>query len=176
MRGNVSVVALAVLTTGFEEPAGALSEEGWKTVSTPGLPGEPFKTLKDGALVHLGVPFAYPDAELYARAVAWLKPGSKRPRRVWVFPDTLVPELETAAEVTRATAPGGRWVSRGKGQPSFLEQFGFSAAEATSWLREAMSGDPARVQDAKKLLEQRLAGREADIEAVVKSFLEKHSR
>jgi hypothetical protein len=171
----------------FEEPPGAVVEDGWKTVNAVGFPSTPFRLLEGGALVMLGVPFVYPDEELYAQSVSWFprngtngategapwlpKRRRKLPRRIWVFPDVLVPDVSTAAEVERATKGSGRWVSAGKRRSPF-EELGFTASEHREWLKEAMSGDPARVEAARERLEQRLAGRsEEEIDAMVRNFL-----
>ncbi|HXK16515.1 MAG TPA: hypothetical protein VNG33_01830 [Polyangiaceae bacterium] len=167
----MSVGAIALLRH-FEEPAGAIAEDGWKTVNAPGIPTTPFKVLKDAAIVMLGLPFVYPDADLYAQSVSWLpKSDGKLPRRIWVFSDESVPDLSTAAEIERATKAMGRWVSAGKKRSPF-EALGFTAREHRDWLKEAMSGDPLRVKAAREGLEKRLAGHtEEEINAMLENFL-----
>ena len=99
------------------------------------LPNLP-KPLRDGAIVGLGVPIAYPDAELYGVVKGWSK-EHKAPARIGVFPDTAAPDFEDVAAMRAATKRVGRWVRPGKAKRSFLEELGFSAAEAETWQREA---------------------------------------
>lgn len=156
----------------FEEPPGAVVEDGWKTVSAVGLPSTPFRLLQDGALVMLGVPFVYPDDELYVQSVSWLpKSGKTLPRRIWVFPDEAVSPFMTTKDVEHATKHVGRWVRAGKKRAPY-EELGFTAAERRDWLKEAMSGDPIRVKAAREDFERRLAGRsEEELNALLKSVL-----
>lgn len=80
----MSIDAIALLPP-LELPSTAemKEEEGWFTVNLPGTPSWPFKPLKDGTLVMLGLRFAYPDEDLYDQCAAWLSHTPDRPSRVW---------------------------------------------------------------------------------------------
>ena len=96
----------------------------------------------------------------------------KAPARIWVFPDTAVPDLATAKGIRDATRGAGRWVRAGRRRKSVLEDLGFTPAEADAWQRDVGSGNPARVMAARNLLEKRIAGRDPrEVEALIASSL-----
>jgi len=150
--------------------------DGWELVDAPGGARGIWKPLRDGALVGLGLPFQYPDATLYEAARGWL-PKKKKLAKVWVFPDTAVPELETAEEIRTATAAAGRWVKAGARQRSLLEDLGFTADEAEAWQRDIQSGNPTRLAAAHDRLKERVERRDPkDVEALMAAFLSKVKR
>jgi len=107
----VSIDAIALLPPlALPSSAQLEEEEGWFTVTLSGMPAFPFKPLKDGTLVMLGLRFAYPDEALYDQCAAWLSHASTLPSRVWVFPDTVDTVGSTVDQVLTETRGGGRWI------------------------------------------------------------------
>jgi hypothetical protein len=163
---SVDAVALLPPVAGL---VGATVEGPWKTGSGPGGAGGLWRGLRDGTLVNLSLPFQTPDADLYEAARRWI---GKAPARIWVFPDTAVPDVDTKRAIQTATREGGRWVRAGARQQSVLEDLGFSPDEERAWQREIGSGDPKRMAAGLATLEKRLEGRDpAEIEAVLARFL-----
>jgi hypothetical protein len=131
--------------------------------------------LRDASLVNLGVPVAAPDEQLYDSARGWMRePGA----RIWVFPDTAIPDASTARAIRHATRQVGRWVSPPRvREPSPLKAFGFSAEQAARWQGEVNSGDVARVKAAFAEFEKRVTGRDpSEVEAILQAFLDARSR
>jgi hypothetical protein len=164
----MSVDAIALLPSVTFPPAKTV-EEGWHYGLSDTGANILWRPLQDGALVNLMVPFASADADLHAAARAAL---GKVPRRIWMFPDTHVPDVDTVRALRTATGDAGRWVESGRRKRSLLEDFGFTAKEAAAWQRDLSSGDPTRVAAARDALEQRLSGRdEAEVQALIRESL-----
>ena len=169
----MSIDAIALLPP-LELPSPGELEDGWLTVNLPEVPAFPFKPLKDGTLAMLGLPFAYPDEDLYKQCASWMSLiNGYRPGRIWVFPDTAVPDFPTSTEMLNATREAGRWVSapRGKLRPA-SDFFGLTRAEAKQLLNDMMSGDDARIDAAKAHFEKRMSGHsEAELKEMLDRFL-----
>ena len=177
----MSVDAVALLPFTGDLPALEVNEEksterknsleaDWRLVEGPGGANGVWRPLKDGSLVILGITFHAPDADVYDAARQWM--GKRTPSRVWVFPDTAVPEVDTAAAVRSMTRQVGRWVRSGTPQRSILEDLGFTRDQARTLQRDLMSGDPARIDSVAKTVEERLSGRDPkEIEAIMQGFL-----
>jgi hypothetical protein len=169
----MSVDAIALLPP--ESLSGVRSglEGGW--VEAEGRDGQRRAAfeLRDGVLVNLGFPYRSPDGELYDVARAW---AGSLPDAIWIFPDTFVPEVSTAAEARAGTDAVGRWIkgSVARGKRSLLEEMGLSAEDAAECQRAFGSGDPAKIQAAVRRLEALLGNREpAEVERAITEFLAK---
>jgi hypothetical protein len=150
---------LPTLDTDENSTEGATTgEQNWRHVVGPGGGTGLWRPLNDGALVVLPVGFQAPDADVYEAAKQWL--GGKTPSRIWVFPDTVVPELNSKAGIRSVTRQIGRWVRAGRRSRSFLEDLGFTHDEATRLQRDMMSGDPVRLKAASDTLEKRISGKD----------------
>jgi hypothetical protein len=164
----MSVDAVAILPPIPIAPSSTV-EGDWKQGSVAGGGQILWRELSDGILVNLGVPFAFADADIYAAAQSSF---AELPSRIWVFPDSAVPEADTVSAVQAATRLAGRWVRGGKRKKTLLEDFGLSRAEAAAWQREINSKDKARIAAAMETLAQRLGGRDdAEVQALIDASL-----
>jgi hypothetical protein len=165
----VSVDAVA-LCPGVSLPTEAGSEPldgDWVSIA-----GHAARPLRDGVLVNLGFSFAAPDGELYRVAQDW---AGKLSDRIWIFPDTFVPEGDTCDAVQAATRGVGRWIRGTSSEAvSLLEELGLSAEDAAACRRDVSSGDPARVQAALQRLEASIGERDpAQVEKLIEAFLKR---
>jgi hypothetical protein len=163
---------LSALDVGDETSAkGQRETEGaWKQVEGPGGASGVWRRLNDGCMVILGITLQAPDADIHEAARQWM--GEGIPARVWVLPDTSVPEVETVTAVRSMTRLVGRWVRAGARQRSILEDLGFTREQARTLQRDLMSGDPARIDAVAKTVEERMKGRDPkEIGAILQAFL-----
>jgi hypothetical protein len=164
----MSIDAIAILQPNMNLD-GEFSEEGWIIGEGPGGASGPWRPLSDGVLLNLGLSIRAPDIDLYEAAGRWI---GTLPERIWVFPDTEVPEEETTKAMQLATREVGRWVNDGVRRQSLLTELGFSPDEEGAWQREMNSGNSKRIQAAVTALEERLHGRDPkQVEAVLARML-----
>jgi hypothetical protein len=165
----VSIDAIAVLPPVTVREDEALEGE-WHEGEGPGGTRGAFRRLRDGILVNLGLSIRAPNADLFEAARRWT---TIPPERVWVFPDTAVPENDTVNAVRAATHEVGRWVEAGPARSGLLEDLGLTPVEISAFLREMSSGDPKRIASAVTALERRIGNRDpAQVEALLTAFLQ----
>jgi hypothetical protein len=169
----MSIDAVAVLPLAEEmsddRSMGPKAEGEWQEGEGPGGARGVFRKLADGTLLNLGHSFQAPDGELYELARSWM--GSL-PARIWIFPDTGVPEENTTSEVLAATRSVGRWVRASRTRREDFPDLGLTRAQVEAFRRETNSGDAKRVAAAMDELERHLQGRDpAEIEAKIAHFL-----
>lgn len=164
----MSIDAIALLPT-VANLRGRSVEGPWKEGKGPGGSRGLWCRVSDGTLLNLELPFQSPDSELHEAARRW---AGSLPERIWVFPDTAVPDEGTQQALLDATRDVGRWVQAGPRPRSMLEELGFSPDDEVTFQREMRSGNAKRVAAAVALLEKRLQGREpAEVEALMAKLL-----
>lgn len=166
----MSIDAIALIPLSSIGRAGDPAEGGWIEGEGPEGRRGLWRPLRDGMLLHLEMPYSSPDAALYDALRAWA--GKEAPRRIWVFPDTAVPETSQARAVRAATRLAGRWVRASAHAPSLAEKLGLTAEEAAQWQSDLRSADLKRVKAARDLLDRRLQGRDPkEVEALIRDSL-----
>src|SRR6185437_5858495 len=107
----MSIDAVALLPALAEPPASEPAEGDWRAGEGPaGGAMKVWRPLRDGTLLNLALPFQSSDADLFEAATRWFGP---LPARVWVFPDTAVPDGQAASEILAGTRGAGRWIHTG---------------------------------------------------------------
>lgn len=167
---GVSIDAIAVLPA-VDGLRGSPQDGGWTSGDGPAGAGGLWRELDDGVLLHLGVPVAASDGDLYDVARRWL---GATPERIWVFPDTYDADVATAAEARAATAAEGRWVAAGPRRRTLLADLGIAREEEDRFQRDIGSGDPQRVAAAAAWLQERVAAEDpARVEALLAELLDR---
>lgn len=165
----MSINAIAVLP-GHEDLRGEAIDDEWFFGDGPvGIAGL-WHPLNDGILLNLELSINSPDIDLFEAVRIWL---GDPPAKIWVFPDTAVPDADTIKEIQSSTREVGRWIVQSTtNKRSILEELGLSTDEVQAWQREINSGDKNRIQSAVAKLEKRLEGLESDkIESLLASVL-----
>ena len=152
----MSIDTVAVLPPVVVREGSAVDGE-WHEGEGPGGARGVFRPLRDGLLVNLGLSIEAPDADLFDAARQWT---GKLSTRVWVFPDTAVPEDDTVKAVRAATREVGRWVKAGPKPWQFFEDLGLTRDEAEAFQREMNSGDPKRAAAAVSTFERMMEGKD----------------
>lgn len=166
----MSIDAIAILPEVGEFQEECLVEkDGWMLGEGPGGGRGLWRKIESGTLLNLGFSIQAPDDTLYRSACLWM---GTLPTQIWVFPDVVIPDKETAQAIQSATQEVGRWVQADSRVQSILADLGFSSDEEQEWQRKMNSGHPELIQAAVGEIERRLSDRDfKEIEVVLAKLL-----